>query len=226
MESYYIALEKPMLRDFDRSAKFMRQVMRTRGCYPKAAIKGIMQDARREYQMLIPQIPFVGGKENPLTWNLVMAAQFLAFYKTMKARGESVETIGTLSREALEAWLKRIPKFLLRLRGKWQTTRWYYYFDLKRRAARSQERRFADDWVYTAVKGDGKTFTYGVDYSQCAICKFFSQQDAAELIPYMCALDYPLAQAMGLELIRTETIGTGGIRCDFRIKRVAQPVQA
>jgi hypothetical protein len=43
---------------------------------------------------------------------------------------------------------------------------------LQKRAAESQERRYAEDYVFAFVDGDGETFDYGVDYIECATCKF------------------------------------------------------
>lgn len=64
---------------------------------------------------------------------------------------------------------------------------------------------------YVPVEGG-----FGVDYSACAIQKFLQKQGAAELGPYVCALDFVESEMMGLGLERSGTIGTGAPRCDFR----------
>jgi hypothetical protein len=69
------------------------------------------------------------------------------------------------------------------------------------------------------VEGDGASFDYGFDYLECGICKFFHTQKADEFAQYMCRLDYPYAEAMGSELIRTSTIAENGLKCDFRYKK-------
>jgi len=219
LESYYLDNKDKMLRDFDHNSVVVRHVLEQQQCYPKEVINAIIHEGHREYEELIPHIPYIGGAQNPLTWNLVMAAQYLALYKVLKARGENVETIGALIQDTFEYWLNRFPRWLMRLRGWWQSSPIYFRYNLQKRAQRSQERRYPGDWVFSAVKGDGKGFAFGVDYTQCGICKFYAQHDAAELLPYMCKLDYPMTRAMGLELQRTQTLGAGGTECDFRLRK-------
>lgn len=219
LEGYYLENKDKLLRDFDSNTRVVRHVLEDKRCYPTEVIDAIIHEARREYEILIPQTPYIGGTQNPLTWNLVMSMQYLALYKVMKARGETIEMIGALVQETFDYWLKRVPRFLLRLQGMWQSTGFYFKRNLQKRAEYSQQRQYTGDWVFNAVKGDGKNFVYGVDYTQCGICKLYMQHDAAELLPYLCKLDYALTRAMGLELVRTQTIGSGGLKCDFRLRK-------
>jgi hypothetical protein len=71
----------------------------------------------------------------------------------------------------------------------------------------------------TYVEGNGRDFDYGVDYSECAICKFLSAQNALELVPYMCATDKIGSELLGWGLSRTMTIAKGDEKCDFRYKK-------
>ena len=68
------------------------------------------------------------------------------------------------------------------------------------------------------MDGDGRNFDYGVDYTECAICKFYHAEDADELVPYVCLLDYPVSKALGTGMARTTTLADGAERCDFRFK--------
>ena len=90
---------------------------------------------------------------------------------------------------------------------------------LHKLALESQKRRYAGDWVYSAVAGDGENFDYGLDFVECGICKFFQAQEAGEFARHMCQLDYIVSERMGTGLERTATIGEGGEKCDFRYKR-------
>jgi hypothetical protein len=69
------------------------------------------------------------------------------------------------------------------------------------------------------VEGDGQDFDYGIDYIECASCKFLHEQDAAELGPYVCAVDKVASEMLGWGLRRTMTLAEGGVRCDFRFKK-------
>lgn len=69
------------------------------------------------------------------------------------------------------------------------------------------------------VEGDSQTFDYGVDYIECASCKFLEAQDASELGPYVCAVDKVASVMLGWGLRRTKTLAEGDEKCDFRFKR-------
>jgi hypothetical protein len=89
----------------------------------------------------------------------------------------------------------------------------------RRLASASQQRQYPNDFVCVYIEGDGASFDYGFDYLECGICKFFHVQKADEFAQYMCRLDYPYADAMGSELIRTSTIAENEMKCDFRYKK-------
>jgi hypothetical protein len=83
----------------------------------------------------------------------------------------------------------------------------------------SQERHYPDDWIFDIVEADGKNFQFGVDYTECGIVKYLTKQNAIELAPYLCWLDFPMCAAMRVKLVRTETIAQGGEKCNFRFAR-------
>ena len=69
------------------------------------------------------------------------------------------------------------------------------------------------------VNGNGQDFDYGIDYTECASCKFLIAQNALELAPYVCAVDKAASEMMGWGLSRTMTLAEGGEKCDFRFKK-------
>jgi hypothetical protein len=78
---------------------------------------------------------------------------------------------------------------------------------------------YPDDYVYNFIPGDGKTFDYGVDYIECASCKFLAKHGAPELAPYLCPVDILYSKALGWGLTRTMTLAEGADKCDFRFKQ-------
>lgn len=136
-------------------------------------------ETRQEFERLIPQLPYIGGKQ-PFTEFIVFTAMLLAVYHVSKSRGKTVEQTG-------------------------------------------------EDYVYDFIPGDGITFDYGVDYLECASCKFLAKQGAPELAPYLCPVDVLYSEALGWGLTRTKTLAEGADKCDFRFKKggstnVAVPV--
>ncbi len=65
------------------------------------------------------------------------------------------------------------------------------------------------------------------DVTLCPLADYFKDQGVPELTPHAaCNLDYCLARALGVELVRTQTIADGSAHCDFRWKFPAQRERA
>jgi hypothetical protein len=57
------------------------------------------------------------------------------------------------------------------------------------------------------------------DVTLCPFADYYKDQRVPELTPHAaCNLDYCLARALGVELVRTQTIADGAEYCDFRWK--------
>ena len=97
-------------------------------------------------------------------------------------------------------------------------SRWFRKF-AKKRAIKSQQRMYQGGFVETYVEGDGQEFDYGIDYIECANCKFLQAENAFEIAPYVCATDKPISELMGWGLYRRTTIADGSPICKFRFKK-------
>ena len=182
------------------------------------AVVQIQQDAREEFENLVPQFPDIGGKANPLISDLLESGGALALYRAIRAHGGTVEETGELIHLGVRRRLERMPSFLVYLMGRFAFSRWRLP-QMKKQAQASQERKYPDDWVWTIFEGDGRSFDIGIDYSECAVQKFIQQQGAEELMPYLCDVDYLVFGAAGMELKRSKTLVQGCDCCDFRIKK-------
>jgi hypothetical protein len=176
-----------------------------------------LRESLAEFEKLIPELPYIGGKQNPLTGNLISSAGALAVYRVMQRHGKSIEETGELLYRLMEAWIRRYPRLVCHLMGRYYLS-WLSQRQSQKRSALSQQRRYPDDWVRVHVDGDGQTFDWGVDYLECGIVKFLRSQGADELAPYLCLTDYALFGALGIELERTMTLAEGCEKCDFRFK--------
>jgi hypothetical protein len=215
-QPYYTSREGELLQDFDRAAKVIHKVLLSR--FDAETADEIVRETRREYQVLIPQLPYIGGKDNRHTWNLITSAWFLAFYRVMQGYQVSIEQVAEMMYEMVAIWLKRYPRIVRRFIGWWNFT--HFYLDkLKTEAAQSHERRYSGDWVYNFLLGDEVNYHHGIDFTECGICKFYHTQGADEFTPYLCAIDFQFAEAFGMHLTRTMTLAQGAPKCDFRFKR-------
>jgi hypothetical protein len=116
VDSYYTSRKRLLVVEFDLAARVARKVVAAH--YGDRFTDAIAVEARQEYESLTPQLPYIGGRENPLTQIMVAAGMFLALYKPLKAHGKAVEEIGALVYEAVERAYDLFPRSLLRLYGR------------------------------------------------------------------------------------------------------------
>jgi hypothetical protein len=214
-EENYISCKLQLLKSFDRSIARSKQVLISR--YGNEHTNSMISESRREYEALIPQIPFIGEK-NPFLIFLLPTSRYLAIYRVLRRNGFTLDEAGQIISQMNEAELKSIPVFVRRIIG-------YLFFSklfiwrVKKRAKESQERKYPRGYVLTFIEGYGQKFDYGFDYTECGGCKFLNEQNAPELAPFMCALDKTVSEALGWGLTRTMTIADGFDKCDFRFKK-------
>jgi hypothetical protein len=213
---YYVAETSKLLRDFDKNVeKYGRRILASH--YDDDEADTILKQSHHEYEALIPKIPYVGGKKNPLETYLIQSAWALALFRALKSHGRNAQETGDICYEMIEAQLYSHPRLLLNLVGRWYFAR--SRSNWKKGAAESERRLYPEDWVWSFVQGDGKEFDFGVNMTECAICKFFHVQGADELTTYLCRTDFAVSKALGMGLVRTTTIADGDEKCDFRYKR-------
>ncbi len=211
---YYVTRERSMLREFDNAMRHIRPPLVRR--YGEAFVSKIAPEARSEFKHLIPQLPYIGGSGNPLlTFFLVSTAWYLAFYRAMQKQGKDINELGPLIPDIYQSRMDSYPAWVLQLGG------WLAYTPIVRRRLKrsskiSQERRYPGDWLFSFVPKNGHDF--GVDYTECGIYKFCQEQNATELMPYLCSVDFIMSERMNLGLQRTMTLAEGSPKCDFRFK--------
>ncbi len=209
-------MKPKLLKDFDKMSKLVREV--GKAYFDDATLDSVIDDINEGFENLIPQIPYIGGRKNRLASILPRSAMSLALYRVLKARGVPVKEIGKLNYEIVEHYSKHVPRLLKPFMSRLRFSRIIKRV-LKKMAERSQKREYPEDWVFLYVEGDGEHFNLGIDYTECAICKFFHQQGADEFTKYMCLTDFATSKASGSGLFRTMTLAEGAEKCDFRWKK-------
>jgi len=185
--------------------------------FGKGRTSSLMKGIRQEHEALTPEVPYIGGEENMFTEWLTYGVYYLAVYRVLKAEGQSVEEVGKVIFDTFQA-MADYPKWLLRLVGSLKYNE-QYVNRLRKAAAKTQERRYTGDWVATFIEGNGEEFDYGIDITECGICKFYRAQGADELAPYLCLSDYVVSDAFDRGLVRYKTLAEGVEVCDFRYKK-------
>jgi hypothetical protein len=218
--NYYLDHEKRIMREIKLAIPHYRRFVVE--AYGAELADVVIKESLERFAALLPQIPIIGGDENRLTENLYLSAAMLAFYQALKAHGKPVEEVARLIYQGTASIYASFPfKAMLWWEGRKTFSR-KRLDKLRWEAAASQERQYPGDWVYNFVPSDGKTFLFGVDYTECGIVKYLTQEGAPELAPYLCRLDYPMCAAMRMGLIRTKTLALGDEKCNFRFCRDRQ----
>jgi 8-oxo-dGTP pyrophosphatase MutT (NUDIX family) len=214
---YYVSRKAELLEDFDSEAQRWAAVIA--GKHGQRFSQAVLRAARRQFERLIPQLPYIGGEGNHLTASLLQSAHCLALFKAMKAQGHTAKETGELLYQAI---LSRLGGAAAGMPAGQQLTEEQLMARRRKRAERSQQRRYAEDWVYEFVPGDGEEFDYGYDFVHCATQKLYQEQGAEDFLPFYCFLDFPESRLAGLGLTRTMTLAEGHARCNHRFKRGRQ----
>ena len=211
----YVSLTPRLMKSFDSAVSRVKPILIAR--YGEEA-DALMRESRQKYRDLIPQMPYIGDHNPLLDVFFFPATRHLGIYKAFREHGKTVEEAGCLVYEIGAAEIKSIPGLVRRAIGILWFSRWFTD-RLQKRAALSREHKYPGGYVVTCVQGDGKEFDYEFDYIECAVLNFYRQQGAAELVPYLCAIDKIASELLGWGLRRTMTLAEGGTKCDFRFKK-------
>jgi len=210
-KEYYLSRKSENLTQFDTHARVWRRFLAA--SYGDEFAEVVLRDAREQYEALIPEIPYIGGDENPMTRHLVRSTTSLVLYKVMKARGKTAEEVGKVVYDAVVEVVSQLPP-----RPAKELTR-EYIEEEKHEAQKSQERYYPGDWMWEFVEGNGVEFDYGYDFLECGTQKLYHTQDADEFLPFYCYLDFVTHRTTGWGFIRSMTLAEGYEKCDFRWKK-------
>jgi len=211
----YLFRKNQLMRAFDNSLARVKSYLFS--WLGKEQASQFMLEARQEYETLIPRIPYIGNNKLSLSF-FIPTTRYLAMYRALQKQGRTIEDAGRLAFMIGTEEARAIPLIARRIMG-------YLWFSplftkqIEKRKIRLQQHRYPGESVLNYVKGDGREFDYGVDYIECAVCKFLQAENALELAPYACALDKPVSELMGWGLTRTMTLAEGSPKCDFRFKK-------
>ena len=214
--SYYIDNKPKLMKQFRKAIILTESVLKQ--YYGKVKTENLISDIKTEFDNLLPEIPYVGGKKNGLTFNLVASAYALAAIKVLERIGLSERDIGKMLYEMNELYFKSQSSILKWLYRRIMFSKFIFNRG-KKKAEKSQVKKYPGDWVFEIVKGDGINFDVGITYTECGICKFYEKMGVMKYVPYLCLTDYAMAREFGNGLIRTQTIGNGAPVCDFRFKK-------
>lgn len=213
---YYVQQKKKLLKNFDRAfGRIQKLLAKTCGDDFAAAVTA---ETRREYERLIPALPYIGGSKNFYTPIIIVNGWIIALFRVMRARGKTAEETVKICVDVLDEMFRSRLRFLFPLM-RWAAFSRFFRRMLKKQAAQSQRRLYPGDFVYTLEEGDGEPFDFAVVFSECAVNKLYEAQGVEELKPYCNFFDILSGHYAGLGVTADETIGLGCERCVLSYKR-------
>jgi len=183
--------------------------------YGSEVAASVSAAARVEYEKILPEVPDIGGARNVFQPVMTVNGWIVALHRAMRASGRSAEDSVRVSQAVFDGWLRRLPGPVLRAIGRLAFSgpaRRYF----ERQARRSQERRYAEDFVWRVEHGpDGEL---SMVFDECAVNKWYEAQGVRELSPYCNFADVTYSRLMGMGVNAEQTIGRGCQQCALRFK--------
>jgi hypothetical protein len=187
-------------------------------------IDGIKQEVMDEFEIVLTQLPYVGGATNRMSDFLMRLIGFMAISRVLRRHGVPLPVIGDIERETLKAQLLTLPEAERLASGRQflsPENQALLREQAKKSATKSHQEEFPEDFVYDFVEpGPGDNFEFGVNYKACGFCKFAARHGDKEIVPNICGLDFDAYAALGIRLERMQTLAGGANHCNFRFSRL------
>jgi len=187
----------------------------------EAFAEAVLADARLEYERVLPEVPDIGGVRNVYQPVMTVNGWLAALHRAMRTHGANAEDTVRVSHAVFDAWFRKLPGFALRAIGRVllsSPVRRYF----ERQAERSQERRYAEDFVWKVERGSDGEISFVFD--ECAVNKWYDAQGLRDLKPYCNFADVTYSRLMGMGVDAHETIGLGCQQCALRFKHGRETV--
>ncbi|EJN13877.1 hypothetical protein PMI42_02557, partial [Bradyrhizobium sp. YR681] len=176
-------------------------------------IDRIRQEVMDEFEIVLTQMPYVGGAASRMSDFFMRLTGFMAISRVLRRHGVPVPVIGEIERETYKVQLLIAPE-AERLAAGRQFMSPENQALLREQAARSVTEshriEFPEDFVYDFVEpGPEDDFEFGVNYKACGFCKLAARHGDKDILPNICGLDFVAYAARGIRLERTQTLAGG-----------------
>ncbi len=213
---YYSKRKDKLLAKFDKEISVAKNILAKK--YNDLELEMITKAMRKEFEILIPKIPYIGGQMNSFTSMLVDSISILAMIRVLERKGYKYLQIGEFIYQFHELVNMNL-KYKLQESDQDALDQFFgkNYLDYLRKLSDILKRKqYADDWVFEFIEGDGVNFDYGMNFTECGLCKVFKRLGAEKYVPFLCISDFIQANIIGFGFKRTQTIGNGAPKCDHR----------
>lgn len=215
-DEYYLKKKSKFLKDFEDELKIAKKLLKLR--YNADTVYEIVDSMKKQFEEMIPGLPYIGGQKNPTTLILLRCVSNLAIFRILEKEGYSFEEIGEFYYNySLGNHQKR--KLILEKAGR-EPAQYPFeksYLDYQKKLCEDTQRReYLGDWVMDFVEGDGTNFEWGWNIHECGVQKAYEKLGGLKFLPFICLGDHYEAEALGFGFSRTQTLGFGAPLCDHR----------
>jgi hypothetical protein len=187
-------------------------------------VEGIKQEVMDEFEIVLTQIPYVGGAANRMSDFFMRLIGFMAISRVLRRHDVPAPVIGEIERETYKAQLLAAPEAERLASGRQflsSENRTLLREQAAISATESHQKEFPGDFIYDFVEpGPGDNFEFGINYRACGFCKFAARHEDKEILPNICGLDFDAYATRGVRLERTQTLAGGASHCNFRFSRL------
>ena len=114
--NYYVKRKSKLLRKHKEMMASAKPALTAK--YGAAFAEDVIAATRTVFEELIPEIPYIGGKQNNFTDLMVTMTAVLALYKVLKSHDKPLAEIGEITLETAAARINKYPVWMPRLGGR------------------------------------------------------------------------------------------------------------
>jgi hypothetical protein len=179
-------------------------------------VPAVVAEASSIFEDMLATMAYIDKPHHPLAPALFICSVNLSLYLALKKRGVDVHDFGS----AMLDGLARAPIQIPEESDEALQERLIHFARL---AEESQINSIPGEDIVEFVVTDRADFDWGYNVKSCAIHQAAAKYDAADLVPYMCAVDDVMSDKGNQGLKRNGSLAVGAQHCDFRYKRGGQP---
>ncbi len=185
------------------------------GRFSNSTVRNIERDSIELFRSLFPTLPYIGGKENGETINVIMGGIIISIIQPLEDKGLTEREIGKIIFDSFKGYFEARPKLVRVIIGKILSTK-YAIRRMKKRVEHDSKLKYDFKFKIEVVEPETDDFKFGYNYTTCALCEMFESNNLKKYHKYMCLGDYALFDSFGIGFKRTATIAHGAPICDFR----------
>jgi hypothetical protein len=91
-KDYYIKRKSKLMKNFSKHIEVARDILKR--TFNETKINDLYEQMKKEYEKIVPEIPYIGGTKNPFSTLLVGGMSNLAIFRVLEKEGLSLRDIG------------------------------------------------------------------------------------------------------------------------------------